>query len=748
MNAEQHTPDKSTLGPTERYQALARLVHGYVFEARLRADRTTEFTWADGAFAELFGCERAEVNRRGWHSFIDPRDLASAGAALAGVWDGNACEIELRIVGATGTKRWLRMAAEPIRDPQIGSVIGLIGMAEDISNRKAGEAARRDSEARFEAAFEHSVSGIVIEDEYARILRANPAMCRLLGYTQDALLARTLYDVTHPDDLAASKENAEALWARRIRTYTLEKRYIHKSGRIIWVVIAVALIDEGPDGPRHLVSQVHDISELRAAHLALAKSEQKLRGLYETSQLGIALNDIQGHFVEFNEAFERICGYPPEELKALDYWALTPKSYEADEARQLELLKNTGHYGPYEKHYVRKDGSLVPLRLRGMLLRTPDGDSQIWSIVEDISEQKRLEAALRAESARHQLFLRNASDGVHILGDNGCVVEASDSFCAMLGCSREEVIGRHPSQWDSRLAGDDLRKAMESAFAGEQTRFETVHRRKDGTTFDVEVHVEAFEADGRPYLYCAARDITELRRLEHALLNVTNREQQRLGYDLHDELGQVLTGISMLAASLASAASAAGRPVDERLDSLEALARQAIGTCRGIAHGLSPLTYQNGNLEQALSEMVRIQRRSGGAAIDFKVTQSAPLQLGTQAKDHLYRIAQEAVTNARRHANATLIELTLDIQPSTVALEISDDGKGLLPLPTDSGGMGLSIMRFRATMLDAQFSIGPSATAGTRVACRCRNDSSVAPEQTGAVAEHGPDRSGPQTLRS
>lgn len=736
------------LGPSQQYEALARLMHAYVFEARLREDGTTEFTWADAAFADVFGCERTEVNRRGWDSFVDSRDRAAAGDALSAVWQGRAREIELRIIGATGMKRWLRMAAEPIHDPQTRSVVGLIGMAKDISKRKAAEAARRDSEARFEAAFEHSVSGIVIEDENARILRANLAMCTLLGYTQEELRARTLYDLTHPGDLAASKENAEALWARRISSYTLEKRYLHKSGAVVWVVIAVALIDDGPDKPRYLVSQVHDISELRAANLALAKSEQKLRGLYETSQLGIALNDMQGHFIEFNEAFERICGYTAEELKALDYWALTPKMYAADEARQLELLRSTGHYGPYEKQYVRKDGSLVPLRLRGMLLQTPDSHSYIWSIVEDISEQKRLEATVAADHARQQLFLRNASDGVHILGNDGCVVEASDSFCAMLGYSRERVIGLHPSQWDARIAGDDLRDALDRAFAGDLTRFETVHRRKDGTTFDVEIHAEAFEADGRPYLYCSARDVTEVRRLKRALLDVTNREQRRLGHDLHDELGQVLTGISMLAASLASTERAAGRPAADRLEELEELARQAIVTCRGIAHGLSPLAYQDGNLEQALSEMVRIQGTSVGTAIEFDVTQAAPMRLGADAKDHLYRIAQEAVTNARRHARAKLIRVTLDIQPSAVTLEIVDDGKGLPPVRGDTGGMGLNIMRFRAAMLDAQFSIGPGRVAGTRVTCRCRNDSGVATEYFHDDPGHDVDAKRVSTLQS
>jgi PAS domain S-box-containing protein len=136
------------------------------------------------------------------------------------------------------------------------------------------------------------------------------------------------------------------------------------------------------------------VAERKLAEEALRESEAKLRGLYELSPLGIALTDMKGRFVEFNESFRRISGYTDEELRALDYWALTPKKYEAEEARQLESLTSIGHYGPYEKEYMRCDGSLVPLRLNGVLVTNRDGEKYIWSIVEDITERKQTEEVL------------------------------------------------------------------------------------------------------------------------------------------------------------------------------------------------------------------------------------------------------------------------------------------------------------------------------------------------------------------
>ncbi|MDY0012685.1 MAG: PAS domain S-box protein [Rhodocyclaceae bacterium] len=161
------------------------------------------------------------------------------------------------------------------------------------------------------------------------------------------------------------------------------------------------------------------ITALQAERLqvekALRVSEEKLRGLYELSPLGIALTDMNGRYVEFNEAFRNVCGYPPEELQALDYWALTPKNYQAEKARQLDCLARTGRYGPYEKEYVRKDGSLVPLRLNGMLVTGRYGQDYIWSLVEDISERKRAEDELREQKEFLSAILANSSVGVVLL---------------------------------------------------------------------------------------------------------------------------------------------------------------------------------------------------------------------------------------------------------------------------------------------------------------------------------------------
>ena len=162
--------------------------------------------------------------------------------------------------------------------------------------------------------------------------------------------------------------------------------------------------DRADDLNRIIDSLNIEVAERKRVEEALRESEAKLRGLYELSPLGIALTDMKGRYVEFNESFRRICGYSEKELKALDYWTLTPKKYEAEEARQLESIARVGHYGPFEKEYVRGDGTLIPLRLSGVLVTDRNGDEFIWSVVEDITERKRSEEALRR--TREELEIR------------------------------------------------------------------------------------------------------------------------------------------------------------------------------------------------------------------------------------------------------------------------------------------------------------------------------------------------------
>jgi len=137
-------------------------------------------------------------------------------------------------------------------------------------------------------------------------------------------------------------------------------------------------------------------SEIKKSEESLRKSEQYNRNLFKLSPIGLALCRMDGLFVDANEAYARIIGRTVEETLKLSYWDITHEKYAAQEQEQLESLKTTGHYGPYEKEYIHKDGHLVPVRLQGLLIER-DGEQCIWSSVEDITERKQTELILTSE---------------------------------------------------------------------------------------------------------------------------------------------------------------------------------------------------------------------------------------------------------------------------------------------------------------------------------------------------------------
>jgi PAS domain S-box-containing protein len=251
------------------------------------------------------------------------------------------------------------------------------------------------SEARYRLLADGSPDVIIRYDTNGQVEYLSPA-ARKYGWDPDDLAGANVASSLDPAELERNQQFLAVLAAGQP---------VPQGGENIWRAVTPAgeaVYFEGRSSPIRgadgavlgAVAVLRDVTERRQAAEALQQSEQKLRGLFQLAPVGIARTDMNGRYVEFNEAFRETCGYTEEELKALDYWKLTPPEYDQDEAAQLASLEDTGRYGPYEKEYIRKDGSRVPLRLNGLLIEGPGEEKFIWSIVEDITEQRRTEAVL------------------------------------------------------------------------------------------------------------------------------------------------------------------------------------------------------------------------------------------------------------------------------------------------------------------------------------------------------------------
>lgn len=270
-----------------------------------------------------------------------------------------------------------------------------------LRERNAVEEARQQSLREIEDLYNNAPCGYHSLDASGTILRMNQTELDWLGLKREDVEGKLKFFELLDEAGQEIFHKNYTVFMKTGLLKDLEFNLHRPDGRTLTVLVTTTFFcdDEG----RYVSSRttLTDITERKSVEVALKTSEAKMRGLFELSPLGIALTDMQGRYIEFNDAFQNICGYTQDELNAMDYWELTPRIYEAEEQRQLVSLAETGRYGPYEKEYRRKDGSLIPLCLNGMLITGSDGKQYIWSLIEDITERKMAEQEL--ERHRHHL---------------------------------------------------------------------------------------------------------------------------------------------------------------------------------------------------------------------------------------------------------------------------------------------------------------------------------------------------------
>ena len=284
-----------------------------------------------------------------------------------------------------------------------GELYEIKGYLFDDTERKRAEEALRESRERLERSQEIAHLGsweldlvnnrLTWSDEVYRIFGLQP---QEFGATYEAFLDRV-----HPEDRAA----VDAAYSGSLRegrdTYEIEHRVVRRStGEVRIVHEKCEHVRDASGRIIRSVGMVHDITERKQAEEALRMSEERFRTLHALSPIAIVLNRLDnGQFLESNQALWDMTGYTEEEFRSLTYWDITPIEYQEMEAKQLELLHTVGRYGPYEKEYIRKDGSRFPVLLSGVRIKDPSGTDLIYSVIQDITELKAKEQALRELNA-------------------------------------------------------------------------------------------------------------------------------------------------------------------------------------------------------------------------------------------------------------------------------------------------------------------------------------------------------------
>ncbi|MEW5982909.1 MAG: PAS domain S-box protein [Acidobacteriota bacterium] len=243
-------------------------------------------------------------------AYADPADRERWRAELerAGMIENAELRLRRRDGAIIWAKDTCRLALTPSGQARYEGVL------EDITARRRALEQLQESEARFRAVFEHSPVAKCLVRPDGRFLAVSPAMCAMLGYEADELLSRHFADVTHPDDVEASRAWVQALLSGQAATSRLEKRYLHRSGRTLWGAVSTSLLWHADGTPNLFVTEIYDTTAQKHAEEALQQSEERYRSLVASLGDGVVLQDAAAGIVAANVAAERLLGLSPEQL--------------------------------------------------------------------------------------------------------------------------------------------------------------------------------------------------------------------------------------------------------------------------------------------------------------------------------------------------------------------------------------------------------------------------------------------------
>lgn len=347
------------------------------------------------------------------------------------------------------------------------------------------------------------------------------------------------------------------------------------------------------------------------------------------------------------------------------------------------------------------------------------------------TQQELADVAVADREERLRAILDTAVEGIITIDEQGVIESANIAAEQIFGYKAREIIGKNVS-----MLMPSPHREMHDGYLNNYLRTghariigigrEVAGRRKDGTIFPMDLSVSEVKLANRRMFTGFIRDITERKRLEKELLEISDREQRRIGQDLHDGLCQQLAGIELMSQVLAQKLSTVSGTHANRVSEIADHVRNAISHTRSLARGLSPVTLESEGLMSALQELATNTEKIFNITCEFSFNKPVVVRDHSTAT-HLFRIAQEAVSNAIKHGRATEVAIILRDADRRTILRVSDNGIGFPKQSRNNKGMGLRIMQSRAGMIGGTIAVERNTNGGVSILCAVPNRASAAP---------------------
>lgn len=644
------------------------------------------------------------------------------------------------------------------------------GIVRDITRRRRAEGALREERDFVSAVLEIAGALVIVLDDSGRIVRFNRACEKLTGYESEEVLGKPFWDfLLPPEEVAAVQKVFKKLQTVQLPSH-YENHWLTKAGERRWIAWSNTVLKMGDGTVKHVIGTGLDITERR-------RDELRRNILYEMSRVLAAAGSLAEAAPQILQTVAEALRWEvgefwetqgePKALRMVHVWHAPGKELAAFVKHSLKLslemfdglpgralatqepqwIEDTAQCDYFSRRREASRAGLrsaaaFPIRLHGQPLgvmafltdkpSAPDADllqmfASLGSQIGQFMERKNAEQSLLEANEFGQQVMNGAQAGIVAYDREGRFL-AWNSFMEQLsGYRAEEVLGRRTLEIFPFLREQHFEEMFQRALTGEvfegaETPFTVPERGRQGWK------VERFAPlrDARQEIagvIVAVRDITERRRLETELLEISDRERQRIGHELHDDLGQQLTGLEMKCFILledleAQDLSAQRKMFQGQVRRMGGALRECVAITRSLARGLAPVQVKADGLMEALGLLAHNTHLPG--KINCRFVCRAPILLhDSQTAGHLFRIAQEAVNNALKHSKRRPISIRILLarERDGLRLQVKDNGRGLPRRGKARPGMGLEVMRHRAHIIGATLELHSKPGQGVTISC-------------------------------
>ena len=490
-------------------------------------------------------------------------------------------------------------------------------------------------------------------------------------------------------------------------------------------------------------------AERKAQQRMLREVQEHIGGIVESAMDAIITVDESQRIVQFNAAAERVFRWPRTAVLGQKLEMLMPQRFHEAHRRHVERFGATATTSrsmgaQTVLRGVRADGEEFPIEA-SISQHVEEGRKLFTVILRDVTERLRAEELLARSEARLRGILDSAMDAIITVDDHQHIVLFNAAAERVFGCPRGEAIGA-PLAWfiPERYRaghGDHIRRFGQGSTPSRRMGEARIVMglRRNGEEFPIDASISQIEEHGRHFYTVILRDVTERVRGEEALRDsreeikdlavaaarLREQEKSRVARELHDELGQALTALKIDVGWLRDHQHLEPGARIDKLSEMQLLLDGTVAATRRISADLRPLVLDDLGLAAAAEWLVQNFTNRTGIACELAI--SGDVDLHEPYSTTTFRVLQEALTNIAKHADATMVEVTLEREGDTVVLCVRDNGKGFdTEGPRKQGSFGVLGMRERATLLGAEVRIESLPGKGTLVELKMRIEEGAA----------------------